>query len=136
MSKLYRIWKGYTDGEQDQERNEIARIKAFNVSDVIDHITNKILNNEINFYIDLNFAHFYMVLDQCKNCDLKNTDPDICDDCEYTEYIEIEHNDKVAEKLTVDGENKFIDLTDQPRSMEKELIGLTLSKIKSVKKVD
>ena len=138
MAKLYRIWFGHGDGNKDGERKEIARIKAYNVTDVIRCIKSDILKNEVNYYADFSFSHFYLILDVCKNCDLKDTDNDICDDCEYIEFIEIEHNDKIKECFKVDGENKFYDLTlklspalkNMLNSVDDNLIQFTLSRCK------
>jgi len=127
IPKIFRVWSGHNDNK-DKERKEIARIKTYNINDAISKIKNDIFKNEVTFYEEPKFNSMYLILDACKKCDLKDTDKDICDDCEYTEFIEIKQDDEAEESLIVDGEKAFYNLTIE--NVDDALINLTLSRCK------
>lgn len=136
MCKTFRIWQGFSDGG-DGDRSQIALAKAYNMDNVITMVKNDILKNEVDFYEDGSFSHLYLILNSCKNCDLKKTDLSLCDDCEYTEFIEIEEDNDLD--LT---DQDYYDLTipDNPflnnilYSVDEALNEFTLSRIKEMKK--
>jgi len=110
-AKKYRIWYGWSDiGGGD--RYEICRVKANNMDDAIKFVVDEILADGVSFWEDGDKENIYMVLDSCFNCDLKQTDKDLCDECENAHYIEINEDNDIPETFkTITGENMFYDLT-------------------------
>jgi len=107
----YRIWYGQTENAS-MDRREIARVKAFCVSDVVDYAQRNMINAESKSYPEYKFNSAYIVISPCYNCGLKETDPELCDDCELTEYVEIQKDNNIAEKFMLpSGEELFHDLT-------------------------
>lgn len=110
-TKLYRIWNGWSDAGSG-DRCEIMRIRSYSIDDVIDYIKNKVLNYDV-FYDELgDEKDLYLMIDVCNHCKLCDTDRDLCDDCENSEYIEIEEDNNIEPSFRlIDGHNYFIDLT-------------------------
>jgi len=122
---LYRIWWGTSNN-----RSEFAHIKANDIDKVIDFVKSEFLEPDTEFYSeDGDSEHLYLMIDLCKDCDKEElrrlndieSDYDLCESCEMSEYIEIlEDNDTEEDFKTIMGTNEFYDLTN-PEQTQKAL---------------
>ncbi len=114
IPNTYRIWYGKTEnGEGD--RKEIARAKAYCISDVLKHAEENMIDKGTNHYQETKFDHKFIIISPCEKCGLKYTDPELCEDCNLTEFIEIEKNNDIPERFKLpSGEELFHDLTIEP----------------------
>ena len=116
MSNLYRIWMG-----DSNDRSEIGRAKAYDIDDVIDLVKKEYLKPEVEFY-DIDYQgdnEVFLMIDMCKDCEVKANPEDYipkgcdpCEDCEISEYIEIQQDTDSSFRL-ITGENLFYDLTEE-----------------------
>lgn len=120
ISKLYRIWWGYSDvGGGD--RREIGRVLSKSEDLVFDFIKNVLMAEEYRESDRTTEEEFGFLMDippECKDCTAKGVDchpeVELSEECGSTEYFEIERIPNVAEDRQFrlfTGENEYWDLT-------------------------
>ena len=123
-AKLYRIWWG-----DNNDRREIARIKSEDLDQVKEFVAKKYLNPDTEYEELGDCDNLILSLNVCQHCDPLEyaeegqTEEEICEACEYSEYIQIELDTWGYEEelKTIFGTNDFYDLTD-PEETEKTKI--------------
>lgn len=114
IPNTYHIWYGKTENG-DGDRREIARAKAYCFSDVINYAKENMIDKDVEYYEETKFDHKFIIISPCEKCGLKYTDPELCEDCNLTEFMEIEKNNDIEETFKLpSGEELFHDLTIKP----------------------
>jgi len=141
-ANLYRIWFGTSN-----DRSELGRAKATDIDQVIEHVKKEYLKPEVEFY-DIDYQsedQVYLMIDLCKDCEYSSClecDGDIeadmnredcqqcleyettkCEDCEQSEYIEIEKDEYgyEHEMKTIYGTNEYYDLTNPQKTEQTQI---------------
>lgn len=120
IANLYRIWYG-----DSNDRQEIGRAQAYDIDAVIEYVKTQYLKPNVEFY-DIDYQGddlVYLMIDMCKDCIVKANPGDYvpegcdpCEDCEISEWIQIElNNDIDPEFKTIFGVNEYADLTEDTR---------------------
>lgn len=113
-SQLYRIWWGSSNAGGG-DRREIGRATAKDTDTVIEHVKTEYLKPDTEFY-DIDYQddhHVYLMINVCKGCPNDKPDNPHCENCEQSEYIEIDRdNDTDPSFKLITGENNYTDLTE------------------------
>ncbi len=118
--KYFEIW--HSDGN---DRTQLARVKAFDIKDVVNFSLDEFLTPEAKKDADIDISYedtAIINLNVCSDCEFKDKNSEECNFCELSETltVELDTYDKTEHYKTIFGTDDFYDLTKPKPTKNKD----------------